>query len=467
MRLPPHSLELERALLGCALLDRPAFDQARAIAKPTDFYAPAHEAIWESMGDVAARGEPIDHITLRSELERRNKLALVGGDEYLLSITDTIPFTENGETYARRIRDLSRHRRLLSTLINLLALGYAPDSDYSAFRGETEKATRAITTEEVDGEPEHVRDVLSATIQEIQDTKALGKGAVPGASTGLMALDRRLGGWRDGNLYIIAGRPGMGKSALVNTGLLGDAETATLFFSIEMPATENGRRMLSAESGIDLHDISIAKLSDDHWKDLARSCERLHKRPLWLDMKTRTLEQIVAKSRRFATKHGPKIKIVIDYLQLVRGDRALPREQQISETTRELKALAKELGCPVIVLSQLNRECEKRADKRPQLSDLRESGAIEQDADAIVFIYRRGYYAALAKSGGASNDNGSRWGRRREMDEPDHTIPPGEDDGVTELIVAKLRGGATGSVRCLFQRETTRFVDLAEGQWDE
>lgn len=203
---------------------------------------------------------------------------------------------------------------------------------------------------------------------------------------------------------------------------------------------------------MDLRDLAQSKISRDEWADMARTCERLNRLPIYLDERTRTLDQIVSKSRRFKAKHGTIGPIILDYLQLIRGDKRLPREQQISETTRELKALAKELDCPVVCLSQLNRECEKRPDKRPQMADLRESGAIEQDADGIIFLYRRGYYAAqMAKETKP---------KQRSKYEPECDITPGEDDGITEFIIAKMRGGPTGTVKALFQNSSARFVDL-------
>lgn len=250
----------------------------------------------------------------------------------------------------------------------------------------------------------------------------------------------------------------MGKSALTSSTILAATEEApTLVFSMEMPNLENGQRLLAAEIGMDLRDLSTSKISRDEWADIARTCSRLHKLPIYIDENTRTLDQIVSKARRFRAKYGKIGPIIIDYLQLIRGDKRLQRQEQISETTRELKAISKELECPVICLSQLNRDCEKRPDKRPQLADLRESGAIEQDADAVIFIYRRGYYAAqLAKAGGKRG----KW-------EPETDIAPGEDDGITEFIIAKQRGGPTPTVKALFQATSARFVDIERTYSDD
>ncbi len=454
-RVPPHDVALERALLGCVLLEHHVFSVAKSLVSIEDFYTQANALAWETFLDLASRGEPIDQITMRAALVRGEKLALFGGDEYLLSLTDTLPTAAHAETYARRVRELAQVRRCITACHELAAMGYSVDS-FESYRAEIEKRTRALTTAEVDGEPVHIGDVLAATVREIEDTKRRGKGSVVGHTTGLRKLDEAIGGWQRQRLYVIAGRPGMGKSALTSATIERTAPSGPgLFFSIEMPANEVGLRLLVSGSGIDMADAKAAQLGRDHWLDLARTSQDLASRPIYLDTATRTLDQITAKSRRFKAKHGELGWIIVDYLQLMQGDRSLPREQQVSSFSRELKALSKELDVPVIALSQLNRACEERPDKRPQMSDLRESGAIEQDADAIVFVYRRGYYAAQMKS--TKSTKRGRWDAESE-------IAPGDDDGVTELLIAKNRGGAPGIVKCLFQGPHARFVDLDDGR---
>lgn len=455
MRLLPYSAETESALLACAFFDRDAFAVAKGILKSTDFYLPANALAWSTCEVVFDRGEPIDYPTVRDALDRMGKLALVGGDEYLLGITSHIADTRSAESYARKIRDHARHRTLVQTHSAMAARGYDPDLSFEEYRTESERAIREVTTVEADGEPVHIGEVLNDVLQATHDVAKAGQGAITGHLTGIRKLDTHLTGLQPGTLVIPAGRPGMGKSAFTSGIVLSTKATAAMLaFSIEMPNRENGQRLLAAEVGMDLRDLALAKISRDEWGDIARTCERLKKLPIYIDEKTRTLEQIVSKSRRFKAKHGNIGPIIIDYLQLIRGDKRLPREQQISETTRELKALSKELQCPIVCLSQLNRECEKRPDKRPQMADLRESGAIEQDADVIIFLYRRGYYAAqMAKE--TKPRKPAKW-------EPECDIVPGEDDGITEFIIAKMRGGPTGTVRALFQNASARFVDLDE-----
>lgn len=449
----PHSPGTEAALLGCALLERESFGVAKGLVKPTDFYSPANAAIWSACGLLHDRGQPIDQVTIRDELSRSGKLAAVGGDEYLLAIPVFNVDPRSVESYARTVRDHAKHRALATICASLAARGYSTELSFDDYRTEAERAIREVTTAEADGEPVHVRDVLHDVMADTEAIKKAGKGAITGHGTGLLALDKHLGGLNEGLLYIVGGRPGMGKSAFTTGIVLATTgEAPMLGFSIEMPNRENGRRLIASEVGMDLRDLATAKITGDEWRGIARTCERLNRLPIYLDEKTRTLDQIVSKSRRFKAKHGAIGPIVIDYLQLIQGDRKLPREQQIAETTRELKALAKELACPIVCLSQLNRKCEERPDKRPQIADLRESGAIEQDADVIVFLYRRGYYAAqMAKESKPRKPN--KW-------EPESDIVAGEDDGITEFMIAKMRGGPTGTVRALFQNASARFVDL-------
>ncbi len=354
---------------------------------------------------------------------RLGKLDAIGGDSFLLGLHIFSVDPKSIESYARAVRDHAKHRELAQRCSALAARGYATDMTWDEYRAECERGIRDVTTAESDGEPVHVMEVMRDVMASTHAVAKLGKGAVTGHGTGLRALDLHLGGLNPGLLYVPGGRPGMGKSAFTTGIVLATKrEAPMLAFSIEMPNRENGQRLLASEIGMDLRDLA--------------------------------LDQIVSKSRRFKAKHGEIGPIIIDYLQLIRGDKKMPREQQISETTRELKALAKELQCPVVCLSQLNRECEKRPDKRPQIADLRESGAIEQDADVIIFLYRRGYYAAQMAKETKPKTRG-KW-------EPECDIVPGEDDGVTEFIIAKMRGGPTGTVKALFQNTSARFVDIVE-----
>lgn len=457
MRVPPHSLDHELALLAACMLEPTAFPVARGMVDAPDFYGAAHGTIWDTYRVLHGRGEPIDGLTVRAELVRVGKLEAVGGDERLLSIPDRAVDPEAVELYARVIRDHARHRALIAQLHELVSLGYAPETTFADFRGSVDRAVRALSAHDSDGDPTHIGEILAQVIRDTQEAaRPDGRTGLP---TGVSDLTHHLGGWKPGKLYVIAGRPGMGKSALVtSTVLAASDDDPVIVFSLEMPETENGQRILAAECDLDLRDLTDARLSSQDWGRIARACESIHRRPIYVHDKTRTLDQITSKSRRFRIQHGRVAAIVVDYLQLVHGDRRLPREQQISEVTRELKALAKELDCAVIALSQLNRECEQRPDKRPRLSDLRESGAIEQDADAVILVYRRGYYAAQAAKDAKSSSFGKskRWGN----DEPG--IEAGEDDGLAELIIAKMRGGPQGSIRCRFVARSARFVDAQE-----
>lgn len=450
MRIPPHSMDYELALLAVCLVEPTAYPIARGLVDVPDFYGAAHGAVWDAMRAIHARGEPVDTMTVRAELVRREKLWSAGGDDLLLSIADRAVDPGAVELYATRVREYARHRALLSTLMECVSRGYEQSAEYREWRASVERAIRASSADESDGDPTPLSDVLASVVRQAQETAQGVRSR--GLSTGIDALTRHLTGWQAGRLYIVAGRPGMGKSALVtSTVLAASDDDPILVFSLEMPETENGQRILAAECGVDLRDLTDARLTRDDWTSIARGCESLHRKRVYVHDQTRTIEQITAKARRFAIRNGRVAAIVVDYLQLVHGDKKLPREQQISEVTRELKALAKELNCAVIALSQLNRECESRPDKRPRLSDLRESGAIEQDADAVLLVYRRGYYAAQAAKETQPKTRG-KW------DTPSD-IEPGEDDGKAEIIVAKMRGGPQGIVHCQFTGSTARFTD--------
>lgn len=448
MRVPPHSMDHERAVLAACLVDRDSYRMVQSSLADTDWYAAKHTAIWQAMRAVAARGEPIDGMTVRAELHQRGQLDAVGGDQTLLDLAEMAVDSRAVDAYAVHIRQHARRRAIITALHECVSAGYDTATDYADWRATVERTIRATSLEDGSVDPTHISDVLARVIRETQEASA-GR-VVRGVSTGVNALDGHIGGWKPGKLYVVAGRPGMGKSALITSTVLARSDASILVASLEMPEIENGQRLLSAECSIDLRELSEARLSADSWRSMARACERLHTRHVYVDDVSRTLDQITGKARRHVLRHGSLSVLVVDYLQLVQGDKRLPREQQISEVTRELKVLSKELGCAVVALSQLNRECESRPDKRPRLSDLRESGAIEQDADVVMLLYRRGYYAAQAAETNAGK--GGRW-------DAESTIAPGDDDGSVEIIIAKHRGGPQGIVRCRFVAENARFVD--------
>lgn len=453
MRVPPHDLGSERALLGLVLLDRAVYDLARTIVASGDFYSATHGEMWEAYGRLFAAGEPIDQVTLHDLFEKRGRLAMIGGDEFLLSLTDRLADFENAEAYAKRIRDRAQQRRIILTLHELASRGYSPDVELDVYRSEVDSAIRTATLATTEAGTVHVREAMSEAIREIEIAQKAGGAGVTGRSFGIRDLDLRTTGANEGDLVIVAGRPGMGKTAFTSAGLMAIGKTGlpVLAFSLEMPTRQNAMRLMVAKAGIDLRTARSGRLTGDGWRDLTRAYAALNDFPIYLDDKTNTLSGLLSAARRFQARHGKVGAIFLDYLQLVRGDRSVPREQQISETTRELKALAKALACPVVALSQLNRECEKRPDKRPELGDLRESGAIEQDADIVLLLYRRGYYAAQMLRAPK---------KRGKWEEPSD-IAPGEDDGITEIIIAKQRNGPAGVVKCKFLEPSAHFVDLA------
>ena len=440
-RVPPHAGGAEQAVLGGILLENDAMNVVMEILSDTDFYNQANARIFEAMTVLFRRGEPVDTVTLRAELVSRNKLQAVGGDEYILSLTNTIPTVANIASHAKIIREKSVVRQLIASCHEIAAKGYGDYGEIEEFLDGAERSVFEVAKERVRNPYEHIKDVVLRTFKEINES-AQRKERITGLPSGFDRLDRLTAGMHPGDLIIIAGRPGMGKTSFalnigVNACMM--RQTPVAVFSLEMPKEQLAKRMLCSEAKVDGSRMRTGQLSRDDWPKLANAAGMLSEMPVWIDdTPGLTLMELRAKSRRLRADQGLGL-IIVDYLQLMRaGSRTDSREQEISEISRSLKGLAKELSIPVIALSQLNRGVESRGvkDKRPQLSDLRESGAIEQDADTILFIYRDEVY-------------------NTESMEP----------GIAEIIIGKQRAGPTGSVRCRFFNEYTRFDNLAEDDY--
>ncbi len=440
-QVPPNSLDAERAVLGGILLENQAMNIVVEILSSEDFYSEANTRIFEAMVGLFARNQPVDHVTLRDDLAQGGKLQAVGGDEYLLSLTNTIPTVANIQAHANIVREKSVVRSLITSCHEIAARGYGDYGAVEEYLDEAEGSIFKIAKERQRSPYEHVKDVVMRTFEEINEAAKRGH-SITGAPTGFDRLDGMTAGMHPGDLIIIAGRPGMGKTSFaLNVGLNACAarQTPVAVFSLEMPKEQLVRRMLCSEARVDGSRMRTGKLVRDDWPKLANAAGVLSEMPIWIDdTPAITMLELRAKSRRLMSDSGLGL-IVVDYLQLMRsGSRNDSREQEISEISRSLKALAKELSIPVIALSQLNRGVESRGvkDKRPQLSDLRESGAIEQDADTIWFIYRDEVYNKES-----------------------------EDRGVAEIIIGKQRAGPVGTCRVRFFNEYTRFDNLAEDDY--
>jgi replicative DNA helicase len=424
-------------VLGGILLENEALNTVHELPlTPEDFYSEAHSRIYECMVGLFGAGQPVDLVTLRERLSLGNKLHAVGGDEYLFSLTNTIPTVANIEAHAKIVREKAVIRRLIQACHETSAIGYGDYGSMEDFLDQAERAIFAVAKHRLRSPYEHITDVVVRCFEGITRAAEL-KQHITGLPTGFERLDKMTAGMHPGDLIIIAGRPGMGKTAFALNVAMNAArlrKKTAVVFSLEMPKEQLANRLLCSEAKVDAGKLRTGYLSRDDWPKLTAAAGTLSDLPIFLDdTPGLTLMELRAKTRRLKSDHDLGL-IVIDYLQLMRaGTKTDSREQEISEISRSLKGMAKELGLPVIALSQLNRGVESRGnkDKRPQLSDLRESGAIEQDADTIMFIYRDEVY----------NQEST-------------------EKGVAEIIIGKQRAGPTGTVKCMFLREYTRFENL-------
>ncbi len=449
-RVPPADLDAEAAVLSSALLSRDAFDKVQETLEPEHFYADANRRVWEAIAELNNLSRPVDTVSVAGWLRDRGRLDQIGGTPYLAQLVDATPAVAHIEDHANSIREKWRLRSLIATCQRYVAEGYGDCGDIQEFIDSAEQSIFELARVKNDSPVVPVKTAIKQAFDILSEAQKRG-GGVTGFATGFTELDRRMSGMHAGDLYIVAGRPGMGKTSFVlnvaaNVSMPniseGDPDAhGCAFFSLEMPREQLAARMLSSDAKVDMASLRSGSVGPDDWNRLTESAARMGRCPLWLDdTPAISLLDLRAKLRRLkaeVNREGKKIGLVaIDYLQLMSGRKGVSsREQEISEISRGLKQLAKEMSVPVMALSQLNRSVETRntKDKRPQLSDLRESGAIEQDADAIIFIYRDEYYFE---------------------DSPDR--------GVAEVIVAKQRNGPTGTVKVRFTPQFTRFDNLAQ-----
>jgi replicative DNA helicase len=446
LKVPPHSIEAEQSILGGLLLDNQAWDKVSGKLCAEDFYRQEHRMLYEAIADLSRREQPFDVITIAETLKSLSELENVGGEPYLFELSNNTPGVANMSAYVQIVREKSVQRQLIGVANEIAELAYHPEGrEVSNILDIAETKVFAIAEQTGgDGGPENIKDVLGKAIEKI-DTLYHAEGDITGLSTGFTDFDKMTSGLNPSDLVIVAGRPSMGKTTFVmnmaeNAAIQSGAPV--LVFSMEMPGDSLAMRMISSLGRIDQSRVRSGKLKDEDWPRVTSAVNMLSEAKMYID-DTPGLSpaEMRARARRIAKEHGEIGLIVIDYLQLMQvpGFKVENRTAEISEISRSLKALAKELSVPVVALSQLNRSLEQRADKRPVMSDLRESGAIEQDADLIVFIYRDEVY----------NDESP-------------------DKGVAEIIIGKQRNGPIGKVRLAFLGQYTRFEDLAfEGFSDE
>ncbi|MFN8545601.1 MAG: replicative DNA helicase [Candidatus Binatia bacterium] len=432
-RLPPQSIEAEQSVLGGILIENAALDRVVELLGPDDFYREAHRKIFRGILSLSERNEPVDLITLSEALRARGELADVGGGAYLSELAERVPTAANIVNYARIVRDRSVLRALITAATEIATRGYEAPEDVSDLLDQAEQRIFAISEREVKPAFVRIQDVLSDTLLMIERLYE-NKQAVTGVATGFVDLDKLTAGFQPTDLIIIAARPSMGKTAFAlniaaNAALRGDIGVAV--FSLEMSKEQLAMRLLCAEAHVDLARVRTGHLSDREFPQLAMAAGRLAEAPIYIDdTPALSILELRAKARRLKRDAATKLGlVVVDYLQLMRGGEGRDnREQEISEISRSLKALAKELHVPVVALSQLNRQVESRNPPKPRLADLRESGAIEQDADVICFIYREEVY-----------------------------VEDTDRRGVAEIIVAKQRNGPIDSIDLTFLHEYTRF----------
>jgi len=433
-RTLPHNLEAERAVLGAILLNAEAIHQAVEFIRDTDFFRDAHRRIFEKMIGLMERGQAIDFITLKDELARSGELDQVGGPAYVASLVDGLPHGVNVGDYARIVKQKSTLRSLIQSANRVLSSAYHAEEDAEVIIDEAEREIFAIAEGSIHGGFVSMRDLANASFAMVEQAHAR-KQLITGVPTGFSELDEMLAGLQPSDLIIIAARPSMGKTSLVlnvaqHVGTKTDMTVG--FFSLEMSKEQLFLRMLTSEAAIDSHRLRTGFLGERDFPKLTTALETLGRAKIFIDDTASIgVLEMRAKARRLKAEHGLDL-IIIDYIQLMQGrGRFENRVTELASISRGLKGLAKELQVPVVVLSQLSRAPEQRPGKRPQLSDLRESGALEQDADVVVMIYREDMYEATE-----------------------------ENQGIAELIVAKQRNGPTGSVRLAFIREFTRFENL-------
>jgi len=441
-RIPPHSNDTEMAVLGAMMLEREAASKVLQILPPDAFYREAHRIIYSAMLSLAEKNQPIDIITLNDELRRIGKLGDVGGSHYLSELNMRTPTAANVEYHARIVFEKALKRRLIKASMEIINNCYSETTDAFEEVDHAEQMMFEIAETRNGRSYQSMKRLAIETVEMLESisSRYADGGGVTGVPGGLVKLDALTGGFQKSDLLILAARPAMGKSGLAmslarNAAI--DYKKAVAFFALEMSATQLVLRLISAEAKVDQHRLRTGDLKDEHWQRIVSTIHRLTEAPIYIDdTPALGIMELRARARLMKREHNIEM-IIVDYLQLMHAPKAESREREISMISRGLKQLAKELDIPIIALSQLNRSVESRGDKRPMLSDLRESGSIEQDADVVMFIHRPEYYGITVDEDGMPTE------------------------GTAEIIIGKQRNGPTGIAKVAFVKEYARFENLA------
>ena len=439
-RMPPASIEAEQAVLGAMLLKPDAVTTAAEELSADDFYRETHRLIFEAMMELKERTEPVDLVTLTEQLKKADKLAKIGGIPALSLIANSVPTAANVHYHARIVHEKAQLRSLINAATEIASAAYESADEVEDIMDSAEKRILQVASGKRSKDFVPLQDILLDTLEQI-DLRYNNKGSITGLPTGFTELDHLTAGLQKSDLILVAARPSMGKTAFtlnIAAHVVLRAKEPVAFFSLEMSKEQLVQRLLCSEGRIDSQRLRVGELEEKEWGDLIDTANRLSAAPLYIDdTPSITVMELRSKARRLKAEHGLSL-IVIDYLQLMQGRASKSgdnRQQEISEISRSLKALARELNVPVIALSQLSRSVESRQIKRPMLSDLRESGSLEQDADIVMFLYREDYYD-----------------------------PETENKNITEVIIAKHRNGPVDTVDLTFLKQFTKFGNLSRMQ---
>lgn len=438
-RVQPQNIEAEQSVLGAMLIDKEAIAKVTEILRADDFYRESHKVIFNVMLDIYNKNESVDMITVINALRRDNKLESVGGVAYVTSLANIVPTAANVKYHADIVGEKSVLRQLIRASTDIAAMSYESSEEVGILLDRAEQLILDISSHKKDAKFTSVKDVLMDTVQNIENL-VNNKGGLTGIPTGFSDFDKLTNGLHPSDFIILAARPSMGKTAFAlnvvqNVAIRapkGDKPRSIAFFSLEMSKEQLVNRMLCAEANIDAQRMRVGEMRDEDWANLWSACERMSKTKIYIDDTAGiTVMDMRSRARRLKAEQGLDL-IVVDYLQLMQGNSKGDRQQEVSDISRSLKALARELDVPVIALSQLSRSVEARQVKRPMLSDLRESGSLEQDADMVAFLYREDYYN------------------------------PETENKHTELIIAKHRNGPVDTVNLYFHKQFTKFVGFTK-----